>query len=452
MTVSASTIAAIRFGYGYHPDQPPPRGADDLLTQIRRGTRARPIFPVEPIAKRADEVRRMFAIRKASGRSDEFRQMRRKIRHKTVREGVDGLLHRALSPNGMFERLTAFWLDHFSVGFRNAVHTRTLVPFEHDAIRAHLNGRFADMLTAVAQHPAMLVFLDQGASIGPNSRAGSRRGRGLNENLAREILELHTMGVDGPYTQKDVREFAELLTGYGVKLRDGAFQFFPTRAEPGAETVLGTTYGGDPPRAEHAHALFEDLAMHSATADHIAHKLAVHFVADDPDPDLVRHIAAAWKRSRGNLPRVYEALLDHPAAWDAFGAKVKRPEELIVSTLRAGGLTRAEAKAIDRRPRSHIIRDLKRMNQPLHQPPGPQGWPEDAEAWITPQGLAARLDFAGTTGQRLAKARQDLDPRRFAQTALQDALRPETAFAVGGAPERWEGLALVLASPEFNRR
>lgn len=452
MTVSATTMAAIRFGYGFHPDQDPPRSAEDLLASIKRGAKARPAFRITPMSERVAEIHNMFEVRKADGKSKKFRSLRRKVRHKTIREGIEGIYHRALSPHGLFERMTTFWLDHFSVAARSVLHTRTIIPFEHQAIRPHINGRFTDLLTAVAQHPAMLYFLDQGASVGPRSQVGSRRERGLNENLAREILELHTLGVDGPYSQRDVREFAELLTGYGFRLKDGAFEFFPGRAEPGAETVLGKTYGGDPPRADHAFDLFEDLATHPATADHIARKLTVHFVSDDPDADLVRHISAAWKSSRGSLPRVYEAMLEHPAAWRDFGQKVKWPEDLVISSLRAGGLNKAMAKAAKRGPKSPLLRALKRMNQPLHEPPGPQGWPQEAAAWITPQGLAARLNFAGTTGQWLAQTQQKLDPRRFAETSLGDALRPDTAFAVGGAPERWEGLALVLASPEFNRR
>ena len=248
-----------------------------------------------------------------------------------------------------------------------------------------------------------------------------------------------------------MRELAELLTGFTYRAATATFQFRPNAAEPGAETVLGRPYGGDPARPADVDEVLEDLAVHPATARHLARKLAVHFVADEPDTGLVDHVADAWRQSGGHLPAVYRALLEHPAAWADPGAKVKRPQDLLVSTLRATGVEAALREQAARRRGRRYFQALRAMNQPIFQAPGPDGWAETGEEWITPQGLAARLEFAGTVGRRLAR-RTAFDPRDFAERALADALRPETRRVVRGAPERWEGFALVLASPEFNRR
>ncbi|MEM1299268.1 MAG: DUF1800 domain-containing protein [Pseudomonadota bacterium] len=450
MTVSRATNAAIRFGYGFHPDQSAPRGPEDLLLSLDRAAAAPLLFPVTPRAERREHVAELFRLRRAKASQDDVRAQRKKLRQMTIRDGAQSLYQRALSPHGFFERLVGFWTDHFAVGAKNAGQGVLIPDFEPTALRPHLLGSFGDLLVAVVQHPAMLSYLDQVESVGPNSRMGKRTGKGLNENLAREVLELHTMGVSAAYTQEDVRGLAGLLTGYGVDRRKLAFGFFDRRAEPGSHRILGRTYGGRPSKT-HAETFLRELAEHPDTARHIARKLAVHFVADTPDPGHVAHIERTWVRNRGNLPAVYQALVEHQAAWGPFGQKVKRPQDLLISTLRAIALMPDRAREMGMRGNLRIAKALRNLNQPLYRPPGPQGWPEEAEAWITPQGLAGRLEFAGQVGQLLAK-RSALDPRRFAETMLRDALRPSTAFAVGAAPDRWEGLALALASPEFNRR
>ena len=451
MGISRTTKAAIRFGYGFHPDQRPPEGPSGLMDQLARGDREALIFPPAGRKARIAQVREMIKLRRANASGDMQKRARRKLRQQAVREGAERLFQRVLSPNGFHERLAAFWCDHFTVAGKNAVHIFTLPLYEPDAIRPHIMGRFEDMLIAAVQHPAMLIYLDQVESFGPNSRAGKRRGRGLNENLAREVLELHTLGVGAGYTQTDVREFAKLLTGFGLHRPSLAFRFFPERAEPGPKTVLGQRYGGGAPRAEDAVELLRRLARAPATADHMARKIAVHFTSDQPEPGLVRRLAETWRTSGGYLPDVYEAMIDHPASWDSFGAKVKQPVDLVVSTLRAMGADQAMVRRMDVKATGRMLGALRALNQPLYRPPGPDGWPEEAEAWITPQGLAGRLDYASKVGQLLARGGGP-DPRDFAKAALRDALRPETAFAVRAAPEKWEGIAYALASPEFNRR
>ncbi len=450
MRVASSTMATIRFGYGFHPDQAPPRDGADLLGQLEAADPADLTLPGFAKDDRREAVTTLLRLRRQDD-ADALRAHRRALRKKTLRELSERVFRRAVSPFGFFERLSAFWSDHFSISYRREIQLLNIFFFEAEAIRPSINGYFSDMLKAVAKHPAMLLYLDQNASFGPNSPAGARRGRGLNENLAREILELHTLGVDGTYTQDDVREFAELLTGYQTPLRTFEFRFNPDRAEPGPETILGRTYGGAKARLKDVETALEDLALHPDTAAHIARKLAVHFVADDPDAGLVRALADTFRRTDGYLPAMYETLLDHKAAWKDFGAKVKQPQDLVISTLRAIGVDEAQIADLDQQARKRVLNALKGMNQAPFRAPGPDGWPEEAEAWITPQGLAARIAFASDVGHFVAD-RSDIDPRQFAERALRDALQPNTAFAVRGAPDRWEGIAFALASPEFNRR
>ncbi|MDH3195067.1 MAG: DUF1800 domain-containing protein [Hyphomicrobiales bacterium] len=450
MSVADSTIAAIRFGYGFRPGEAPPTAAEALIKQLQQGARARLEFDIDPLPARVAKLKAFRQAKRTDSNSAEFLKLRKELARYSRKEVMRRLLQRAQSPHGFYERLAAFWADHFSVSSRNLTH-RVVVPmFEIEAIRPNIMGDFAEMLVASCQHPVMLYYLDQPQSFGPNSPVGQRRKRGLNENLAREFLELHTLGVGGPYTQRDVREFAELLTGYAVRQDYAEFRFLAQRAEPGAETVLGRSYGGGQSSADDAAAFLRDLARHPATSRYIAQKLAVHFIADEPPEDLVAHLEQAFQHSDGHLPRVYEALVEHPAAWDLFGRKVKPPVELMVSTWRALGLDLRDADKNDELAKE-ALSGLRAMGQRIFDAPGPDGWPETAVDWITPQGLAARIEWVSKVAQFVARQR-DIDPRRFAEQALGDALSPQTMLAVAGAPERWEGIALTLASPEFNRR
>jgi len=448
MAPSRSTIAAIRFGYGFRPGEAPPDGPDALMAQLRRGAAEAPGFAPESMEARAEALLdRRKGVKQAS--TDAQDMAKAAFRRFLERDRVERLAQSVGSPHGFHERLAFFWTDHFSVASRGPAQALAAPRLEVDAIRPHLNGRFADMLKAVTRHPAMLLYLNQADSIGPNSIAGRRREKGLNENLAREILELHTLGVDGPYGQDDVRQLAELLTGFSVDRDSGVFTFRPAIAEPGAETVLGRSYGGARASEKDALAALDDLAAHPATARHIARKLAAHFTADEPDADLVRHVEGAFSRSQGHLPAVYAALIDHPAAWDSFGAKVKQPFDFLVSACRAAGVEAAAIRENRDRIGRRSMAALRMMGQPLYNPPAPNGWPEEAAAWITPQGLAARMEIASAIGRKLAGR---TDPRQFLDAALGDAAGSDTRFAVGAAAEKWEGIALALASPEFNRR
>jgi uncharacterized protein (DUF1800 family) len=452
MSYAESTVASVRFGFGFHPLHEAPRGADDLLRQVRAGYMDTPDIGGPTIGERFG-----LSVKPdpETGRL-EYRSTKQEMEVETAlreeqlsRDKALRLRTAALSPYGFYERLVWFWSDHFTV---RAMGRQGLVAagrFEPDVVRPLLTGSFRDMLIAAETHPAMVFYLDQVNSFGPTSRAGRKQGKGLNENLAREILELHTLGVGADYTQDDVRQFAELLTGVTFDMKTGEAQYRRRMAEPGTERVMGRRYGYGPARMAHVRHALEDLAAHPATARYLARKLAVHFVSDRPSEALVAHLEAAYIRSGGELMPVYEALLEHPESWSSFGAKVKQPMHFVVSSMRATGLSPelVDAFLASDGPLS-AERAMRRLNQPLLDPPGPNGWPEAAEDWINAPGLTARIDWASRIGNRITP---ETDPAAFMELALADHVSRETAFAVTHAAEKWEGVALVLASPEFNR-
>ena len=364
----------------------------------------------------------------------------------------------ALTTDSPFvERLVYFWANHFAVSIDKLPVIGLAGLLEFEAIRPHVLGSFSDMLLAVEQHPAMLVYLDQAQSIGPQSRAGqsiARRGgkqRGLNENLAREIMELHTLGVRTVYSQTDVTEFARALTGWTVgglgrgpaaRLIGGSigeFQFADALHEPGARTIMGKQYAQS--GEAQARAILLDLAASPATATHISTKLARHFAGDDPPPALVERLRRAYLSSNGNLPSVYRALIGSPEPWAARPLKFKTPWEWSVSSLRAMDL-----KNLEPMPAANVLRQL---GQPTWQPGSPAGWDDIAASWAGPDALVRRVEIA----QRLAsRATSSLDARALAEKLFPGSLSEATRTSIARAESPSEGLALLLVSPEFVRR
>lgn len=447
------TRAAVRFGYGLSPEAEPPGTVDAMMADLLGRDEAVRTFPRRSLDDRITILTRYRRARRMSRQSgtemaDEM-TARTGIRERTSEDFIAGMARALSAPVGFRERLVAFWSDHFNVSAKNRSIGLLIGSHQDHAIRPHVATTFGRMLAAVMTHPAMLVYLDQGASVGPNSRRAQRLDRGLNENLAREVLELHTLGVDAGYSQGDVRELAELLTGFRVTRR--GFVFAPGLAEPGAETVLGKSYGGGRrAQLEDVTDALHDLALRPETAEHLATKLAVHFISDRPDPDLVRSMVAAYRAHDGALLPVYEAMLAHPAAWAREQAKVKPPYDFVASGLRALGVgPDALAGAGPRRWQRWIGKPLTSMGQTPMRAPGPDGWPEEAEAWITPATLSARIAWAASVARRFGR---DRDPRRFLEETLGELAGEDLRFAVAGAEAKWEGRALVLASPAFNRR
>lgn len=448
--------AAIRFGEGLSPDVAAPASIEALLAQVQGDAEVfavPPFLEVLPRLAQVSQMRRAFRRAADEGTRESLRKAFREEQRILVRAHsghAQRLFARAIVTETPFrDRLTRFWGDHFTVVGKNTL-MRDVVPHYHaQAIRPHVAGRFSDMLRAVVTHPMMLFYLDQTASFGPGSVAARGR-RGLNENLARELLELHTLGVGGGYGQADVRQLAELLTGLTAQLK-GGFSFAPKRAEPGAETVLGLSYGGDDPALADIFAVLDDLAMHPETGAHLARKLAVHFCADAPDDGMVAAMTRAYLEHGGALMPVYAAMLEHPFAWESFGQKVKQPIDFVMSSLRALAVPAASVTRLNRtKMQSYINGPLAAMGQPAFAPLGPDGWPERAQDWVTPQGLAARLQWAMAAPSAFFRGLPD--PRDFAQTALGGLADERVLFAAASAESRREGVGLILASPAFQRR
>lgn len=447
-------LLAIRFGYGLPlPPGAPPDAAAALRLfggpDLAAGALPAPATEATLALVRAGVEARTALRRNREGEAERAAYRQSRIDLRSFREaGLRLTLARAAtSPDGLRERMVRFWAGHFAVQAKLGYLGPLSLDLVERAIRPHVAGRFADMLTAVTLHPAMLAYLDQASSVGPASPFGTRTGRGLNENLAREVMELHSLGSGAPYGQGDVRELAELLTGLAID-RGQEMAFHPDWAEPGAETVLGQAYGGEglaPIRA-----VLADLAVRPETAAHIARKLAVHFVADDPDAGLVAALAEAFGTT-GDLGAVTEALLSHPASAGPALSKARTPFDFLAVSRRALAVPADRLLALSGgQTRRFLMMPLQAMGQPWEAPPGPNGWPEAAGDWISPQALAARIAWAVAAPARLAGPLPD--PVDFARTALGRRADERLLWAVARAETGAEGVALTLASPAFNRR
>ena len=362
----------------------------------------------------------------------------------TVLDEIGARLNLARSaPLGFGERLAQFWANHFTVsGTSQQVHI-LCGAFEREAIRPHLTGSFTNMLLAAESHPAMLLYLNNERSMGPNSPAGRKQDKGLNENLAREILELHTLGVDGGYSQADVTSFANAITGWSMvngknpEGSPGAFIFRPRMHEPGAKLVFGRGYAQEG-RAQ-GEAVMADLALHPSTAKHIATKLVRHFIADDPPPAAVGAVAAAYLKSGGELMPVYEALLRTPQAFAKPMTKLRPPRDYAIAAVRALDID-VDAK--------RLVRAMTLLGQTPFKPPSPQGWSDDSTSWLAPDAVAKRLELA-TLFSQSARTEKPLDR---AKAVLGPLMSEETSTTIARAESGGQALALLLMSPEFQRR
>ncbi len=347
---------------------------------------------------------------------------------------------------GFAERLVAFWSNHFCVSAaKGGIARCTAGAFEREAIRPHVLGRFSAMLLAVESHPAMLHYLDNARSVGPSSRVGQRGRRGLNENLGREILELHTLGAGSGYAQDDVTALARILTGWTIARpdgRDGAvgrFLFDADAHEPGAIALLGKTYPED--GLDQGRTALLDVARRPQTARFIAGKLARAFVADAPPPALVDRLARVFTETDGDLQALTLALVDAPEAWDPAPAKVRSPYEFIVAVHRLLGRLPEEPGA--------VLGPLNLMGMGLWTPPGPNGFPDTAAAWASPEGFKLRLDYCSQLASRL---REPPNPGALFEALCGPEGSPLTREAIARAESRPQGLALLLMAPEMQRR
>ena len=366
----------------------------------------------------------------------------------------------ALTTRPFAERLVHFWANHFAVSADKGVVYGLAGTLENEAIRPHVAGRFVDLLTAVEQHPAMIAFLDNQYSVGGDSTAARfasrfrradtaqpKRQFGINENLAREILELHTLGVNGGYSQTDVTSFAQIITGWSIgggkgRLAGGVpgrFYFRDNLHEPGPKIFLGKTYTEEGQRQ--GEAVLAELARRPETAKFIATKLVRHFIADDPPPAAVDRLSRAFLSSGGDLPQVYAALIESPESWDASPRKFKTPEDFVFSTLRALNFSPAQPE--------EVIRTFDLLGQRQYTLGSPAGWPDTSKSWDGSDALMHRVLWASRVG---AKYESSVEPAELAAASLGGYARPETLTALRRAATAGQAVALLLMSPEFQRR
>jgi uncharacterized protein (DUF1800 family) len=460
----ASAIAANRFGLGARPGELASIGADGrewLRAQLRAAPAAiadPQLRPSQEILAQALELRQeMRAGRKP--RADEgadaaLQKLPQFLRPIYLSEASACLREAVSTDRPLIERLTQFWTNHFAVSVDKELLTGLAGSFEREAIRPHVLGNFSDLLLAVETHPAMLLYLDNHLSAGPHSQGALRLERraqprriGINENLAREILELHTLGVGGGYTQADVTTFAAVITGWSIGGaggpfgggEPGKFLFRPELHEPGAKRVLGTRYADGGYRQ--GVAVLRDLAGHRSTARFIATKLARHFIADDPPPEALARLALAFTGSGGDLPTVYRALIDSRAAWVQPLAKYKTPSDYIISAFRGLTLPVDTGQA--------ALAPYALLGQRTWAPGSPAGWPDRSADWDGASALMKRIEWANAVGQRLGNRR---DAAALAPQLLGANLGAATGSALAHAASASQAVTLLLAAPEFLRR
>ena len=455
----AASIAVTRFGLGAKPGEILVARDDPkawLLAQVRPAIGAdQPVEPPPNSAARLSEFREYQREKRDAKRDAQGNSTFDPVKFATkviVRDAGPDFLARAnlaaTTDAGFRERWALFWANHFTVSASKAQIATIIGPFEQEAIRPHVFGRFEDLLVASSSHPAMLLYLDQAQSVGPDTIAAAFLGRGgkkagLNENLAREILELHTVGVDAGYTQADVTEFARAMTGWsigGLQESDaGKFRFRPAAHEPGTRMIMGKRYPQE--GADQALAVMKDLAASPHTAHHLALKLARHFVADDPAPSLVDKLEHTYLGTRGDLGEVAKTLVLAPEAWDPQQRKFKTPYEFMVSAWRAAGSDPSDL--------AQIAPVLNQMGQKPFSAPSPKGWSEDGANWCAPDAIVKRMAWSEALA---GKALGGRDPTQLATDALGAQLTAPVAKAIARAETREEGLAILLMSPEFQRR
>ncbi|WP_430254039.1 DUF1800 domain-containing protein [Neorhizobium sp. DAR64872/K0K18] len=492
MAISRPTLAAIRYGYGLRPGEEPPRDAEALLAQLDQAAKRKPRFPREGAGGRRETASRVMSLRAAEAKAAKDGKPNESIRKETQKEALQiyrqdamaRLAQAILSPFGFHERLASFWTDHFSTSALKSLPMRMVVPlYEAEAIRPNLAGSFANLLKAAMLHPAMLIYLDQSDGAGMDAPAGRPGGRAVNESLGRELLELHTLGAGSGYTQEDVRAAALILTGLSVDRRALEVVYRPRISEGGSISLLGEVYEDDEAGSQDHLRMLEDLALNPMTAEHVCRKLVIHFVADEPPADLVAAMTAAWAETEGDLKAVYRAILNHPRAWSDPGQKIKRPFEFVVSGFRAVDISdkdlsrlldemdddeqeddgpmrkalkmasstaaREDAKQRAARANDLTLAALQRMDQPIWQPPSPAGYADLASVWLSPGQLSERIAWARLMAGRFGQRR---DPGTFLDAALGDAAGQNTRDVIAQAPNTNHAIAMVLASPEFNRR
>lgn len=462
---AAAAVAANRFGLGAKPGELDIIAADPrgwLDAQLKGGPPLLAAPGLKSVTEILGEGFRLTREKREEQRAGQSQVSADKLKNALKRlpqyyrpiyiAEVQARLRNGVSTARPFvERLVYFWSNHFAVSVDKLAVTGVAGALDREAIRPHVLGNFYDLLRAVEQHPAMLLYLDNQRSVGPNSMQAQRAAKrdrtlGLNENLAREILELHTLGVDGGYTQADVTSFAKVLTGWSLGLGDirdegvaGAFTFRPQVHEPGSQTVYRHSYSQ--PGLTQGEAVLQDVALAPATARHIATKLARHFVADEPTPQVVAQISTAFEKTHGDLPSVYRAVIACREAWGAQQPKFKTPQDYVLSIYRGLELPVSE--------RADSILPFDTLGQRQFSPGSPAGYPDRNTDWDGASALMKRIEFADALAQALSSPPKvaELGPQLLGAT-----FTDETRTSIARAASASQGLTLLLTSPEFLRR
>jgi len=448
----AASLAAHRFGMGARPGEiasmaDAPRR--HLLAQLERPDGA--LVPEDgAFASSLPQMRRLVEIEGIDDRLQR-RDARRAQRQEAMADlavETERRMWRAVgSPTPFLERLVWFWSNHFAVSLSARATAPFLASFEREAIRPHVLGRFEDMLLAAERHPAMLIYLDNHRSVGPQSELGLAGDKGLNENLAREILELHTLGVQGGYGQADVESLARIITGWSIPVipntalapPSASFHFSRAAHQPGSKVLLGRRYAeaGE----EEGRAALRELARHPATASHLAIKFARHFVADEPPPDLVAALEESFLKTGGDLRSLAATLVRHRSAWSTTGRKLRTPIQMVAATSRA--------VALEESADGRLAIALDGLNQNPFRAPSPAGYDDSAGAWAGPEAVVLRVEWCAEVA---ARSPLRLPPDILAADILGAMASKATLEACANASNRTLGYALALASPDFQWR
>ena len=463
-----SAIAANRFGLGSRPgelDAIGGNGRDWLRVQLKdappRLSDAQLRTSSDILVEALDLRREIRASRQAAASADTagtqaavLMKVPQLLRPIYMEEATARFKQAVTTDRPFLERLTQFWTNHFAVSVDKNLLLGLAGSLERGAIRPNVLGNFGDLLLAVESHPAMLLYLDNHLSVGPDSKAARNVERrhverkvGINENLARETLELHTLGVGGGYTQADVTSYAEVITGWSIggeqgrrpQGEPGKFMFRAELHEPGPKVVLGKRYPDT--GYEQGVAVLRDLANNSSTARFIATKLARHFIADDPPSKAIDRITQAYMSSGGNLLMVYRALIDSPDAWTQPLAKYKTPTDYIVSSFRGLQIPLENVRT--------PLAPFELLGQRNYGPGSPAGWPDRSADWDGGSALMKRIEWADAVGQKLGNRR---DAAELAPQLLGETLTTATRTTIARAASGSQAITLLMAAPEFMRR
>ena len=356
---------------------------------------------------------------------------------------ADALKQTIESENSFNWRCLAFFSNHFSVSAQGQLMTGLAPTLEREAIAPNLYGHFDQLLLAVCQHPAMLIYLNNENSIGPSTRF-AKKNRGLNENLAREILELHTLGVDGGYQQHDVTELAKGITGWSVfkpgKDKQQGFIYHKGKHEPGTRTLLGKSY---PPQGlAQGKQMLKDIANHPSTARFVSTKIVQSFISDQAPEELVNHLTTQWIKTNGHLKSVFQALINHPLSWQAQQQKYKTPHEYVISTYRALAVKKLNIRQVQNA--------LNTLGQRPFKADSPAGYSDQQQDWDGASALMARVNWASQIAAKKQFAKTNINI--LIENTFSNTLSTHSYQVITRAESRQQALTLLLLSPEFLTR